>query len=137
MRSDVPSFDEWAEELLERPYNYQPGTNTPPTGDVQSASFVGEQGDEEIDSAPRLEAAQSTVVVPSSGQDEELAVPVDQVNGSPKVRGRLGEMKAAFSVAEGVGEMIPVIGAYIKGVAKVGTTIVEIIQVKRFFLLSI
>ncbi|KAG8959012.1 hypothetical protein FRC00_002068, partial [Tulasnella sp. 408] len=101
-----------AEDLPERPGKSQPRTNTPHSGDIQSSGFLGVQGDEEIDSGsvPRLEAAQSTVVVSSSGQDEEPVAPADQFNGSTKRRGWLGDMKAAFNVAEGVGEMIPVIG---------------------------
>ncbi|KAG8957865.1 hypothetical protein FRC00_003410, partial [Tulasnella sp. 408] len=129
-KSMSPSFDQRSEDLPERPDKPQPRTNTPHTGDVQSAGSVGAQQDEEIDSrsVPQLEAAQNTVAAPSPGQDEEPVDPADQVNSSSKRREWLGGMKATFNAVEGVAGMIPVVGTYVGGAAKVGATIVEIIQ---------
>ncbi|KAG8927230.1 hypothetical protein FRC01_007779 [Tulasnella sp. 417] len=117
--------NEVQDALVSLPDNWAPELTT---GDVTSPGPVKEQSDPETEPVTRVVTSQSTIVVASPSQDEESAAPGDQVISPSKRREWLGGMKTTFTAVEGVSGMIPVIGTYVGAAAKVGATIVEIIQ---------
>ncbi|KAG9024220.1 hypothetical protein FS837_005444 [Tulasnella sp. UAMH 9824] len=123
------SFDVvYAEDQPEKSNDSQPQEDTPLTGNDLPATTVEEQIDHETDPIPQIVTSESTVATPNPSQDEGSAVPVDQVDDPPKRREWLGGMKTMFNAVEGISGMIPVIGTYVGAAAKVGGTVVDIIQ---------
>ncbi|KAG9034098.1 hypothetical protein FS837_002289 [Tulasnella sp. UAMH 9824] len=122
------SFDVYSEDQPERSDNSQPQADTPLTGNGIPATTVEEEIDHETDPVPRIVTSESTVATPPPSQDKGSAVPGDQVNDSPKRREWLGGMKTVFNAVKGISGIIPVIGTYVGAAAKVGGTVVDIIQ---------
>lgn len=87
--------------------------------------------DHEPDPVPQIVTSEDTIAIPPPSQDEGSAAAGDQVKDSPNRREWLGPVKTMFNAVEGVSGMIPVIGTYVGAAAKVGSTVVEIIQVKQ------
>lgn len=112
-------------------FGSQPGENNQLKGDVLSAGSVGVKVDHPIGSAPQVVTSHSTISVPSSSSRDDPTVPEDQFNGASARRESFGGLKTTFNVVESIAGTIPVIGTFVGAAAKIGATIVDIVQVRQ------
>lgn len=72
------------------------------------------------------------MIGPSASRGGAPTTPDDEVNDSSKRRELLSEAKTTFNIVESIAGAIPVVGTYVGAAAKVGGTIIDIIQVKHY-----
>ncbi|KAG9041579.1 hypothetical protein FS837_012054, partial [Tulasnella sp. UAMH 9824] len=121
--------DRWNLEITAvKSFSSQLGESNPVEGDDPSAGSLGVKIDHAIGSVPRAITSQSTISVPSSGNNEEPTISGDGFNGTSTRRESFGRLKTTFNVVESIAGTIPVIGTFVGAAAKIGVTIVDIIQ---------